>query len=71
MFKPSDTALISDVSKVMLKILHARLQHFQTKNLQMSNLGLEKAAEPEIKLLDHRESKGILEKYLPLCNLLC
>ena len=41
----------------------------QSKNFQMSKLGLEKEEEPEIKLpmfLDHRESKGIPEKYLPL-----
>ena len=28
MFKPLDIALISHVSKVMFKILHARLQHY-------------------------------------------
>ena len=37
-------------SKFMLKILHARLQHYRTKNFQMSKLGLEKEEEPEIKL---------------------
>ena len=37
-------------SKVTLKILHARLQHYRTKNFQMSKLGLEKEEEPEIKL---------------------
>ena len=34
----------------------------RVKNLQLSNLGLEKTEEPEIKLpafLDHRESKGM------------
>ena len=44
-----------------------------TKNFQTSKLGLEKE-EPEIKwqhLLDHRESKGIPEKYLPLFHRLC
>ena len=38
-------ALISHANKVMLKILQARLQNFQT-----SKLDLEKAEEPEIKL---------------------
>ena len=39
--------LISHASKVMLKILQARLQ---TENFQMYKLDLEKAEEPEIKL---------------------
>ena len=41
-------ALISHASKIMLKILQARLQ--QNVNLQMFKLDLEKAEEPEIKL---------------------
>ena len=40
-------ALISHASKVMLKILQARLQ---TENFQMYKLDLEKAEESEIKL---------------------
>ena len=44
------TALISHASKVMLKILKARLQQMWTMNFQMSKLDLEKAEEPEIKL---------------------
>ena len=43
-------ALISHASKVMLKILQARLQHTWTINFQMFKLFLEKAEEPEIKL---------------------
>ena len=43
-------ALISHASKVMLKIVRARLQHMRTKNFQMFKLDLEKAEEPEIKL---------------------
>ena len=43
-------ALISHASKVMLKILHARLQHNMNMNFQMFKLVLEKAEEPEIKL---------------------
>ena len=42
--------LISHTSKVMLKILQARLQQYVNYNLQMFNLGLEKSEEPEIKL---------------------
>ena len=40
--------VISHVSKVMLKILQARLQQYV--NFQMFKLGLERAEEPEIKL---------------------
>ena len=41
-------ALISHTSKVMLKILQARLQQYV--NFQLFKLDLEKAEEPEIKL---------------------
>ena len=40
-------ALISHTSKVMLKILQARLQHYV--NFEMFKLDLEKGEEPEIK----------------------
>ena len=43
-------ALISHASKVMLKILQARLQQYMNHELQMLKLVLEKAEEPEIKL---------------------
>ena len=43
-------ALISHASKVMLKILQARLQQYMNRELQMFQLVLEKAEEPEIKL---------------------
>ena len=43
-------ALISHSSKVMLKILQARLQQYMKMNFQMLKLDLEKAEEPEIKL---------------------
>ena len=44
-------ALISHASKVMLKILQARLQeNMKTLNFQMFKLVLEKAEVPEIKL---------------------
>ena len=44
-------ALISHASKVMLKILQARLQQCMNRDFQMFRLDLEKAEEPEIKLL--------------------
>ena len=43
-------ALISHASKVMLKILQARLQQYMNREFQMFKLVLEKAEEPEIKL---------------------
>ena len=43
-------ALILHVSKVMLKILQARLQQYVIVNFQMLKLDLEKAEKPEIKL---------------------
>ena len=43
-------ALISYTSKVMLKILQARLQQYWIVNFQMLKLDLEKADEPEITL---------------------
>ena len=43
-------AFIVHASKVMLKILQARLRNTWTVNLQMFNMVLEKAEEPEIKL---------------------
>ena len=48
MFKLHTNVLISQASKLMLKILQARLQQYV--NLEMFKLGLEKAEEPEIKL---------------------
>ena len=43
-------ALISHSSKVMLKILQARLQQYVNRELPLFKLVLEKAEEPEIKL---------------------
>ena len=43
-------ALISHASKVMLKILQARLQQYMNYELQMFKLVLEKAEELELKL---------------------
>ena len=42
-------ALISHASKVMLKILQARLQQYMNREFQMFKMDLEKAEEPEIK----------------------
>ena len=42
-------ALISHSSKVMLKILQARLQQYMNREFQMFKMDLEKAEEPEIK----------------------
>ena len=47
---PKTIALISYVGKVMLKILHGRLQHYVNQEFPDINLGLEKAEEPGIKL---------------------
>ena len=44
------TALISHTSKLMLKILQARLQQYMNGELPDVNLFLEKPEEPEIKL---------------------
>ena len=41
---------ISHASKVMLKILQARLQQYVNCELQMFKLNLEMAEEPEVKL---------------------
>ena len=43
-------ALISHTSKVMLKILQARLQQYVNQELPEVQTGLEKSEEPEIKL---------------------
>ena len=43
-------ALISHASKVMLKILQARLQQYVNHELPDVQVGLEKAEEPEVKL---------------------
>ena len=62
-------ALISHASKVMLKILQARLQQYMNMNFQMFKLVLEKAEEPEINcqhLLDHQKTKRVPENHLLL-----
>ena len=60
-------ALISHASKVVLKILQARLQQYV--NFQMFKLVLEKAEEPRSSCqhpLDHRKCKRVPEKHLLL-----
>ena len=49
---PSSSTIVftSHSSKVMLKVLQARLQQYMNKNSQMYKLGLQKAEEPESKL---------------------
>jgi len=67
MFNYCTTALISHSSKVMLKILQARLQQYVNQKLPDVKVDLKKAEEPEIKLstsMDHRKSKRIPEKHL-------
>ena len=55
-------ALISHASKVVLKLLQARLQQYVTENFQMFKMVLEKAEEPEIKL---PTSAGSLKTRVP------
>ena len=60
-------ALISHTSKVMLKILQARLQQYVNCELQMFKLDLEKAEEPEIKLptsVGSSKKRRVTEKHL-------
>ena len=59
--------LISHTSKVMLKILQARLQQYVNCELPDVQAAFEKAEEPEIKLptsLDHQKSKRVPEKHI-------
>ena len=59
--------LISHTSKVMLKILQARLQQYVNCELPDVQAAFEKAEEPEIKLptsLDHQKSKRVPAKHL-------
>ena len=60
-------ALISHVSKVMLKILQARFQQYVNCELPDVQAGLEKAEEPEINCqhpVDHQKSKRVPEKHV-------
>jgi len=67
--KYSTVALISHASKVVIKILQARLQHYV--NFQMFKLVLKKAEEPEFKLSTSTgslQSKRVTEKLLFLLH---
>ena len=61
------SALISHGSKVMLKILQARLQQYMNRELPDVQAGFRQVKEPETKCqhpLDHRKSKRVPEKHL-------
>ena len=64
------TALISHTSKVILKILQARLQQYVNHELPDVQMVLEKAKEPGMfncqQPLDHQKGKRIPEKHLYL-----
>ena len=67
-------ALISQASKVMFKILQARLQKYVNHELPAVQLILEKAEESEIKLptsTGSSKSKRVPEKYVFLLYSLC
>ena len=60
-------ALISHASKVMLKLLQARLQQYMNHELPDVQAGLKKAEDPEIKLPTSAgswKSKRVPEKHL-------
>ena len=66
------TALISHASKVMLKILQARLQQYIYQELSDVQAGFRKGKRNQRSncqhLLDHRKSKRLPEKYLLLLS---
>ena len=67
-------ALIQHASKVMLKILQARLQQYVNHELPDVQAGFRKSEVPEIKLqhpLDHGKSRRVPEKHLFLLSWLC
>ena len=63
--------LISYASKVMLKVFHARIQHYVNQELPDVQVGFRKdrGTRDQIAKIcwDHRESKGIPEKNIYLC----
>ena len=67
-------ALISHTSKVMLKILQARLRHYMNRELPDVQVGFTKAEEPEIKLPTSAGSSKkprVPEKHVFLLYWLC
>ena len=73
MLKLPYNALMSHTSKVMLRILQARLQQYVNCKLPDVQAGFRKAEEPEIHQhpLDHRNNKRVPEKHLFLLYWLC
>ena len=68
------TALISQASKVMLKILQAGFNSTWTKNFQVYKLDLEKAEEPESKFANIHwiiEKVRKLQKNIYICFIDC
>ena len=67
-------ALISHVSKVVLKILQVRLQQYVNQELKCSSWILKRQRNWRTNcqhLLDHRKNRGIPEKHLLLLHSLC
>ena len=64
------STLISRASKVILNILHARLQHYANQELPDVQAGFRKGRGTRDQIANIRwiirESKGIPEKHLPL-----
>ena len=60
-------ALISQASKVMLKILQARIQQYMNHEFQMFKLDLEKAEEPEIKIPTSIKKVREFQKIIYFC----
>ena len=66
--------LVSHASKVMLKILHARLRHYVNQELPDVQAGFRKGRgtrDQVANILCYRESKGISEKHISLFHQLC
>ena len=59
-------ALISHISKIMLKILQARLQQYMNRELPDVQVGFRNQRSNYHHPLDHRKSKRVSEKYLLL-----
>ena len=59
-------ALISHASKVMLKILQARLQQYVNQELPDVQAGFRKGRGTRDQMLDHRKSKRVPEIHLLL-----
>ena len=73
-FKLPHSALISQTSKRMFKILQARLQQYMNQNFQMFKLDLEKAEETKTKFptfVGSSKKQEVLEKHLLLLYWLC